>query len=146
MFQQKQDVCRRNTSNEAYYIDFIEGISISRKHGANDIGVFMNSELVCNQRKGAYQVKKEHLISLDREARIIASQFDSFTINHHINNDRMSNDLLSWTIATLVGLRRGPGGFKYDLELSGNCYSSLICLCFLVIFILVPLMVWFLCL
>ena len=144
MFQQKQDVCRRNTSNEAYYIDFIEGLRIAIKHGANDIGVFMNPQLVCNQRKGTYQVKKQHLISLDREARIIASQFHSFMINHHRNIHRMYNDLLLGEKSTL-----GVGdsvGVKHDLVSSGHCYSSLICLYFLVIFFFVPIMVILLCL
>ena len=84
-------------------IALIEGIQTKGNHGANDIGVFTNSKLVCNQMKGTYKVKKEHLKLLYREARIIASQFDSFTINHHRNTDRMSNDPFSRAMPTLIG-------------------------------------------
>ena len=63
--------------------------------------------------KGTYKVKKEHLKLLHREARIIASQFDSFTINHHRNTDRMSNDPFSRAMPTLVGVV-----VKDDLESS----------------------------
>ena len=87
-------------------IALIEGLQIEGKHGANDIRVFTNSKLVCNQMKGTYKVKKEHLKLLHREARIIASQFDSFTINHHRNIDRMSNDPFSSAMPTLVGGER----------------------------------------
>ena len=103
VFQQKNDVCGRTTSNEAYYIALIEGLKTTKKHGANDIGVFTNSELVCNQMKGTYQVRKYNLKLLHREARINASQFDTFTIHHHRNIKRLSRDLLYVEMSTLGG-------------------------------------------
>ena len=65
-------------------------------------------------------------------------------INHHRNIHRMYNDMLLGEKSTL-----GVGdsvGVKDDLVSRGHCYSSLICLYFLVIFIFVPLMVSLLCL
>ena len=73
VFQQKNDVCGRTTSNEAYYIALIEGLKTTKKHGDNNIVVFTNSELVCNQMKGTYRVKKDNLKLLHRESRISAS-------------------------------------------------------------------------
>ena len=53
------NVTRRTTNNEAYYIAMIEGLGITREYGSNGIVVFTNFELVCNQMKDIYQVKKE---------------------------------------------------------------------------------------
>lgn len=48
VFQRKNDVCGRTTSNEAYYIALIEGLKTMKKYGANDITIFTNYEHVCN--------------------------------------------------------------------------------------------------
>ena len=105
VFQRKNDVCGRTTSNEAYYIALIEGLKTTKEHGANDIVVFTNSELVCNQMKGTYRVRKDNLKLLHSEVRISASQFHSFTIHHHRNIERLSSDLLSVAMSTIGGGR-----------------------------------------
>ena len=118
-----------------------------KEHGANDIVVFTNFELVCNQMKGTYRVRKDNLKLLHREARIIASQFDSFTIHHHRNIERLSSDLLSVAMSTLGGREVKDKLASTSISsknIDRHYYSSLIRVCFFVIFILVPLMVWIL--
>ena len=62
--------------------------------GSNGIVVFTNSELVCNQMNGVYQVKKERLKELHGITNNIVSQFQFFGIRHCTNVNKMSADLL----------------------------------------------------
>lgn len=73
--QRKRNVPRKTKNNEEYYIALIEGLGKSREYGSNGIVVFTNSELVCNEMKGVYQVKKERLKPLHGEAKNVVSQF-----------------------------------------------------------------------
>ena len=59
--QRKMNIPGRTTNNEAYYIGLIEGLGTTMKYGSNGIVVFTNSELVCNQMNGVYQLKNERL-------------------------------------------------------------------------------------
>ena len=74
-----------------------------KMYDVNDIFVYTNSQLICNQMNGTYQVRKGNLIPLHIEARAIVAQFHLFTINHHSNIKRMFVDLLSRIISTLGG-------------------------------------------
>ena len=56
VFQRNWDISARTTNNEAYYLALIEGLKEAKKYGVNDIFVFTNSELICNQMKEVYQV------------------------------------------------------------------------------------------
>ena len=144
VFHSKREVNGRTTNNEAYYIALIDGLKTAKKYGANDIAVFTNSELVCNQMKGIYQVRKDNLKPLHREARIVASQFQCFTINHRAEIKRMSSDLVSGAVSTI------GGGVKEDLVspsklakvIDGYRYRSPMCEFFLVMIIVVSLVTW----
>ena len=144
VFQQMKDVCGRTTNNEAYYIALIEGFKSAKHYGANDIAVFTNSELICNQMKGVYQVKKENLKPLYREAKIMAAQFHCFTITHHSNIRRMSTDLLSGAMSTLGrSVKDELASTSIPSEFIGRHYYRYpICGCFLVVLVLVLFMVW----
>ena len=102
-FQRKREIHGRTMDNEAYYIVLIERIKTTKMYNANDICVYTNSLLLCNQMKGIYQVRKRNLIPLHVEAKTIVAEFHSFTINHHSNINRMFVDLLSAEMST-------PGG------------------------------------
>ena len=148
VLRRERDVCGRTTNNKAYYIALIEGLKSAKQLGANDISVFTNSELICKQMEGVYQVKKDNLKPLHREARIMVSQFNCFTINYHANIKRMSSDLLFGGMSTLGGVVKDeltstsiPSKF-----IDGHCHSCYrypICGCFLVIIVFVSFMVWF---
>jgi ribonuclease HI len=144
VLQTKREVHGKTTNNEAYYIALVEGLKEAKKYGANDIVVFTNSELICNQMKGIYQVRKDNLKPLHREARIVASQFQCFTINYHAEIKRMSSDLVSRAVS-IVG-----EGVKDDLVspsmptkvIDGHRYRSPMCGCFLLMIVVVSLVAW----
>ena len=46
VLQSRSEVYGRTTKNEAYYIALVEGMKTTKKHGANDIFFFTNSELI----------------------------------------------------------------------------------------------------
>ena len=82
VFQRKREIRGRTMNNEAYYIVLIEGLKTTKMYSANDICVYTNSLLLCNQMNGIYQVRKMNLIPIHVEARTIAAEFHSFTITH----------------------------------------------------------------
>jgi len=144
VFHRKWDISARTTNNEAYYIALIEGLKSAQNYGANDISVFTNSELVCKQMKGEYEVRKVNLKPLYKEAKNIAVQFQSFTINHHSDIKRMLSGLLSGTMSTLGESVKDKVVSKSIPSKSAarHCYSSGICICLFVIFFLVSVIVW----
>ena len=92
--QRKMNIPGRTTNNKAYYIALVEGLGTTMEYGSNGIVLFTNSELVCNQMNGVYQVKKERLNELHGIANNIVSQFQFFSIRHCTNVNKMSIDLL----------------------------------------------------
>jgi hypothetical protein len=119
-------------------------LKVAKKHGANDIVVFTNFELIYNQMKGIYEVRKDNLKLLHREARIVVAQFHSFTITYHVDIKRLFNDLLFGAVSTI------GGGVKNDLVststptkfIHGHRYRSPMCGFFLVMIVVVSFMGW----
>ena len=81
LFHGKREVRGMTKNNEAYYIDLVEGLKGEKQHDVNDIEVFTNSELICNQMKGIYRVRADNLKPLHREAINWSCQFQTFTID-----------------------------------------------------------------
>ena len=48
VLQNKREVFGRTTNNEAYYIALVEGLKAAKIHGANNIAVVTNSNLISN--------------------------------------------------------------------------------------------------
>ena len=94
VIQRKLNIPGRTTNNEAYYIELIEGSGTTMEYGSNGIVVFPNSELVCNQMNGVYQVKKERIKELHGIENNIVSQFQFSSIRYCTNVNKMSVDLL----------------------------------------------------
>lgn len=46
----------RTTNNEGYYIALVEGLKEAKNYDVNDITVFTNSQLICNQINNIYEV------------------------------------------------------------------------------------------
>jgi hypothetical protein len=94
--------------------------------------------------KGIYQVRKDNLKPLHREARIVVAQFQCFTINYHADIKRMSSNLVLGVVS-IVG-----EGVKDDLVspsmptkvIDGHRCRSLMCGCFLVMVVVVSLVTW----
>ena len=53
------DLHGRTTNNEAYYITLIEGLKEAKNNVLNDIAIYMNSQLICNQLNGIFEVRKK---------------------------------------------------------------------------------------
>ena len=68
LFHGKREVPGMTTNNEAYYIALFEGLKEAKQHDVNDIEVFTNSTLICNQMKGIYWVRKDNLERLHKES------------------------------------------------------------------------------
>ena len=96
-----KDDCGTTTNNEAYYIALVEGLKEAKTYGANDISVYTNSELICNQMKGIYEVRKDNLKPLHKKARIATAQFQSFNIEYHGKIENMSSDLVFGAVSEL---------------------------------------------
>jgi len=95
LFNGKREVLGMTTNNEAYYIALVEGLKEAKQHDVSDIEVFTNSELICNQMKGIYRVRKDNLKPLHKEAINWSCQFQHFTINHSVDIEKMSTDIMS---------------------------------------------------
>ena len=58
-----------------YYTVLVEGLKEATQYGVNNIEVFTNLELMCNLMKSIYQVRKDNLNPLHKEAIVNAAQF-----------------------------------------------------------------------
>ena len=65
-------------NNKPYYIALIKWIKTFKMYRANGISVYTNSEIICVQIKGIYQLRKGNLKPLHVEARTIAAEFHFF--------------------------------------------------------------------
>ena len=145
VLQNKRVVSRRTTNNETYYISLVEGLKVAKKHGANNIAVVTNSELISNQINGAYKVQKDNLKHLHREAKTITKQFQTFTIDYQVEVKRMSTDLVSRAVSIVMSDVQDDFSSTSIPErvVHGNQYISPICGCFLLIIVVMSLMSWF---
>ena len=94
----------RATNNVAEYRALLRGIELAAAHGADELELVGDSELVVRQVEGRYKVKDATLRELHAEAKRELAGFDSWTIRHvrresNADADRLVNQALD-----------GPGG------------------------------------
>lgn len=87
------------THNVAEYQGLIEGLTLARDHGIQQIRVYMDSELVVDQVNGDSAVRKAHLEKLHKDAKSLLDSFVSFRISWvprkmNAEADRLVNDAL----------------------------------------------------
>ena len=70
------------TNNVAEYTALLEALALAVAHGAADVEILADSELVVRQIEGAYRVKNENLKPLHEEARRRIALLRSFRISH----------------------------------------------------------------
>ena len=144
VIHRKREMHGTTTNNEAYYIALIEWLQTTKMYRSNFIYVYTNFEHICIKIKGIYQVRKRNLKPLCVEERTIATKFQFFMINHHSDINRMYADLLVWEMTTPRGSVKNEmvsTSIVAKFRLA-HCYTSLVCVCFFVIIVLVSLMVW----
>jgi ribonuclease HI len=91
------------TNNEAEYKGLIQGLEAACEMGVTHVSAYVDSELMCKQVKGQYQVKHPTLTPLHTRCTILISQLQQFSITHikrkyNKEADRLCNVALdSWT-------------------------------------------------
>ncbi len=84
------------TNNEAEYSALIIGLTVALENNVDNIKVFSDSELLCNQINGVYKVKNENLKKYYATAKNLIEKLKYFDINHiprekNSSADKMAN-------------------------------------------------------
>jgi ribonuclease HI len=87
------------TNNVAEYRALLKGIELAAAHGATDLELIGDSELVVRQVEGRYKVKNAGMKELHAEAKKALAGFDSWSIRHvrradNADADRLVNEAL----------------------------------------------------
>ncbi len=70
------------TNNVAEYRALLRGIELAAEHGATELELYGDSELVVKQVRGEYKVKDAGLKPLHAQARQALSAFTTWSFNH----------------------------------------------------------------
>lgn len=87
------------TNNVAEYRALLKGIELAAAHGATELEVVGDSELVVRQVEGRYKVKNAGMKELHAEVKKALRDFDSWSIRHvrraeNADADRLVNEAL----------------------------------------------------
>jgi ribonuclease HI len=87
------------TNNVAEYRALLRGIELAGSHGATELELVGDSELVVRQVEGRYKVKNAGMKELHEEVRRALREFDSWSIRHvrraeNADADRLVNQAL----------------------------------------------------
>ena len=92
------------TNNVAEYSALVCGLEEARALGADEIVVYMDSELLAKQLNGEYRVKDENIKVLFEKALGILKNFESFEIKHIAREKNKEADKLANKAINLAGL------------------------------------------
>jgi ribonuclease HI len=89
----------RATNNVAEYRALLRGIELAASHGAGELELVGDSELVVRQVEGRYKVKDATMKQLHAEVKRALSDFESWSIRHvrreqNADADRLVNEAL----------------------------------------------------
>jgi ribonuclease HI len=89
----------RATNNVAEYRALLRGIELAAAHGATELELIGDSELVVRQVEGRYKVKDATMRELHAEVKRALEGFESWTIRHvrresNAEADRLVNEVL----------------------------------------------------
>jgi ribonuclease HI len=87
------------TNNVAEYRALLRGIELAASHGASELELIGDSELVVRQVEGRYKVKNAGMKELHEEVKRALRDFDSWSIRHvrraeNADADRLVNQAL----------------------------------------------------
>jgi len=87
------------TNNVAEYRALLRGIELAAEHGATELDLVGDSELVVRQVEGRYKVKNAGMKKLHEEVKRALRGFDSWSIRHvrresNADADRLVNEAL----------------------------------------------------
>ena len=91
------------TNNVAEYRALLRGIELAAEHGATELELVGDSQLVVQQVAGGYKVKHAGLKPLHEEAKRALREFDSWSIRHvpraeNADADRLVNQALDGAV------------------------------------------------
>jgi ribonuclease HI len=89
----------RATNNVAEYRALLRGVELAAAHGATELDLVGDSELVVKQMKGEYKVKDATMRELNAEVKAALRPFESWSIRHvrraqNAEADRLVNQAL----------------------------------------------------
>ena len=89
----------RATNNVAEYRALLRGIELASAHGADEVELIGDSELIVRQVEGRYKVKHADMKELHATAKQMLAGFDSWSIRHvkraqNADADRLVNEAL----------------------------------------------------
>jgi ribonuclease HI len=89
----------KQTNNVAEYRALIRGIELALAHGATEVELIGDSQLIVRQIEGRYKVKHAAMKDLHAEAKKLLSEFDSWSIRdvrreQNADADRLVNEAL----------------------------------------------------
>jgi ribonuclease HI len=87
------------TNNVAEYRALLKGIELAAAHGATDLELIGDSQLVVRQVEGRYKVKNAGMKELHEQVKRALRDFDSWSIRHvrraeNADADRLVNEAL----------------------------------------------------
>jgi ribonuclease HI len=82
------------TNNVAEYRALLRGIELAREHGADELEIYGDSELVVKQVRGEYKVKDAGLKPLHAEVRSALASVGSWSFDHVRRENNADADLL----------------------------------------------------
>jgi ribonuclease HI len=87
------------TNNVAEYRALLRGIELASAHGADEVELIGDSELIVRQIEGRYKVKHEDMKELHAKAKEMLAGFDSWSIRHvkraqNADADKLVNEAL----------------------------------------------------
>jgi ribonuclease HI len=87
----------RATNNVAEYRALLRGIELAADHGATEVEIFGDSQLIVRQIEGRYKVKHADMKELHGQAKEALAGFDAWTISdvrraYNAEADRLVNE------------------------------------------------------
>lgn len=87
------------TNNVAEYRALLRGIELAAAHGADEVELIGDSELIVRQIEGRYKVKHADMKELHAQAKAMLADFDDWSIRHvkraqNADADKLVNEAL----------------------------------------------------
>ncbi|KAL0444161.1 UNVERIFIED_CONTAM: hypothetical protein Slati_2138800 [Sesamum latifolium] len=93
-------------NNDAEYQSLIIGLQMALEMGIIEMKIYGDSRLIINQLLNIYEVKKDDLVPLFRQASHLLKGFESVTLNHIPRKENRIADALA-NLATTLALSDG---------------------------------------
>lgn len=93
------------TNNMAEYHAVISALEVAKREGAEDVEIYLDSELVVKQLRGEYRVKNEGLKPLYNRAVSLLNSFNRVSISHVPREENRKADALAKSAVKLPDQR-----------------------------------------